>query len=134
LDHYLAGRTISYLMKVTIMRRLTLSLVLLIPLMLSARPASAQTAVCRDGTYSYSQHRSGTCSHHGGVARWGSGPRTTRPTPAHRSTRPAPARTRRGPARRSSAASRGYYTGPRGGCYTYTASGRKRYVDHSYCR
>jgi hypothetical protein len=29
--------------------------------------ASAQ---CGDGTYSYSQHRSGTCSHHGGVARW----------------------------------------------------------------
>jgi len=27
--------------------------------------ASAQ---CRDGTYSFSQHRSGTCSHHGGVA------------------------------------------------------------------
>lgn len=27
----------------------------------------------------------------------------------------------------------GYYTGPRGGCYTYSASGRKRYVDHSYC-
>lgn len=36
--------------------------------------------------------------------------------------------------RRSSASSRGYYTGPRGGCYTYSASGRKRYVDHSYCR
>lgn len=35
--------------------------------------------------------------------------------------------------RRSSAESRGYYTGPRGGCYTYTASGRKRYVDRSYC-
>lgn len=32
-------------------------------------PAGA-TAVCRDGTYSFSQHRSGTCSHHGGVARW----------------------------------------------------------------
>jgi len=29
--------------------------------------ASAQ---CRDGTYSFSQHRSGTCSHHGGVAQW----------------------------------------------------------------
>ena len=29
--------------------------------------ASAQ---CRDGTYSYSQHRQGTCSGHGGVARW----------------------------------------------------------------
>jgi hypothetical protein len=28
------------------------------------------TAQCRDGSYSYSQHRSGTCSHHGGVARW----------------------------------------------------------------
>lgn len=34
---------------------------------------------------------------------------------------------------RSSADSRGYYTGPRGGCYTYSASGRKRYVDRSYC-
>ncbi|HEX8392567.1 MAG TPA: SH3 domain-containing protein [Longimicrobium sp.] len=39
----------------------------------------------------------------------------------------------RGTSRRSSAESRGYYTGPRGGCYTYSASGRKRYVDHSYC-
>jgi hypothetical protein len=28
------------------------------------------TAVCRDGTYSYSQNRRGTCSGHGGVARW----------------------------------------------------------------
>jgi Protein of unknown function (DUF3761) len=28
------------------------------------------TAQCRDGTYSYSQHASGTCSHHGGVRRW----------------------------------------------------------------
>ncbi len=32
-------------------------------------PAGA-SARCRDGTYSFSQHRSGTCSHHGGVARW----------------------------------------------------------------
>lgn len=29
--------------------------------------ASAQ---CRDGSYSFSAHRRGTCSHHGGVARW----------------------------------------------------------------
>ena len=29
--------------------------------------ASAQ---CRDGTYSFSQSRRGTCSHHGGVGRW----------------------------------------------------------------
>ena len=28
------------------------------------------TALCRDGSYSFSQHRSGTCSHHGGVATW----------------------------------------------------------------
>lgn len=28
------------------------------------------TAQCRDNTYSFSQHRRGTCSHHGGVKRW----------------------------------------------------------------
>jgi hypothetical protein len=28
------------------------------------------TAKCRDGSYSFSQHHSGTCSHHGGVAVW----------------------------------------------------------------
>jgi hypothetical protein len=28
------------------------------------------TAQCRDGSYSFSQSRRGTCSHHGGVARW----------------------------------------------------------------
>ncbi len=27
-------------------------------------------ARCVDGTYSFSQHRQGTCSHHGGVAQW----------------------------------------------------------------
>ena len=32
-------------------------------------PAGA-TALCRDGTYSFSQSRRGTCSHHGGVAKW----------------------------------------------------------------
>ena len=35
----------------------------------SSDPTGA-TARCRDGTYSYSLHASGTCSHHGGVARW----------------------------------------------------------------
>ena len=34
----------------------------------SAPPGA--TARCRDGTYSFSQHHSGTCSHHGGVAKW----------------------------------------------------------------
>ena len=28
------------------------------------------SAHCRDGTYSFSQHRRGTCSYHGGVAAW----------------------------------------------------------------
>jgi hypothetical protein len=32
-------------------------------------PAGA-TAHCKDGTYSFSQHRSGTCSGHRGVAQW----------------------------------------------------------------
>lgn len=28
------------------------------------------TAICADGTYSYSANRRGNCSHHGGVAQW----------------------------------------------------------------
>jgi hypothetical protein len=28
------------------------------------------TAQCRDGSYSFSEHHRGTCSHHGGVASW----------------------------------------------------------------
>ena len=31
---------------------------------------SGASARCGDGTYSFSQHRSGTCSHHGGVSSW----------------------------------------------------------------
>jgi hypothetical protein len=33
-------------------------------------PPPGATAQCRDGSYSYSQHHSGTCSYHGGVAVW----------------------------------------------------------------
>jgi hypothetical protein len=39
------------------------------PVASSTQPAGA-TAECEDGTYSFSEHRSGTCSHHGGVKRW----------------------------------------------------------------
>jgi hypothetical protein len=35
----------------------------------TAAPQGA-TAQCRDGSYSFSQSRAGTCSHHGGVAKW----------------------------------------------------------------
>ncbi|HYH79730.1 MAG TPA: DUF4236 domain-containing protein [Longimicrobium sp.] len=34
-----------------------------------AHPAGA-SAICRDGTYSYSANRRGTCSWHGGVGQW----------------------------------------------------------------
>ena len=33
-------------------------------------PPPGTTAQCSDGTPSFSQHRSGTCSHHGGVKQW----------------------------------------------------------------
>ena len=36
----------------------------------STTNAGGATAICRDGTYSYSQSRRGTCSHHGGVRAW----------------------------------------------------------------
>ena len=40
-------------------------------------PAVGATTMCGDGTYSFSQNRSGTCSHHEGVAQWLTG------APAH---------------------------------------------------
>src|SRR4029077_15507386 len=33
-------------------------------------PPQGASAQCRDGSYSFSQSRRGTCSHHGGVAKW----------------------------------------------------------------
>lgn len=39
------------------------------PTYYSSAPPGA-TALCRDGTYSFSRSRRGTCSHHGGVAKW----------------------------------------------------------------
>ena len=43
----------------------------------NAAPPPGATAKCRDGTYSFSQHHSGTCSHHGGVAVWLTGSSAT---------------------------------------------------------
>jgi hypothetical protein len=39
------------------------------PIQSDTKPAGA-SAKCRDGSYSFSLHRSGTCSGHGGVAQW----------------------------------------------------------------
>lgn len=39
------------------------------PMKANRAPVGA-TAKCRDGTYSFSQSRRGTCSWHGGVAQW----------------------------------------------------------------
>jgi 5-methylcytosine-specific restriction endonuclease McrA len=52
--------------------------VLAVPAAVASSPPPGATALCRDGTYSFSRHRSGTCSYHGGVARWltGTGSRT----------------------------------------------------------
>jgi hypothetical protein len=35
-----------------------------------SEPPAGATAQCRDGSYSFSKSRRGTCSHHGGVAKW----------------------------------------------------------------
>ena len=51
-------------------------------------PPPGATALCKDGTYSYSATRSGTCSHHGGVAVWLAPTPTTIATPPG-STTPA---------------------------------------------
>ncbi len=31
---------------------------------------AGETAICNDGSHSFSKHHTGTCSHHGGVAEW----------------------------------------------------------------
>jgi hypothetical protein len=40
------------------------------PVYSASGPPAGSTARCADGTYSFSQHRRGTCSYHGGVAAW----------------------------------------------------------------
>ncbi len=36
----------------------------------SATHQAGETAICNDGSHSFSRHHTGTCSHHGGVAEW----------------------------------------------------------------
>jgi hypothetical protein len=40
------------------------------PQMSPSGPPKGATAQCNDESYSFSTHRRGTCSHHGGVRRW----------------------------------------------------------------
>jgi hypothetical protein len=40
------------------------------PRMSPSGPPLGASAQCNDGSYSFSTHRRGTCSHHGGVRRW----------------------------------------------------------------
>jgi hypothetical protein len=51
---------------------------LAVPAATASSPPPGATALCRDGTYSFSKHRSGTCSYHGGVARWLTGTGTSK--------------------------------------------------------
>jgi hypothetical protein len=54
--------------------------------------------------------------------------------PAYVPSTPSPHRVERSPQTSSpTTVSRGYIRGPRGGCYYYSASGRKVYVDRSLC-
>ena len=40
------------------------------PVIQTPIPPDRPTAICNDGTTSFSKHHSGTCSHHGGVSSW----------------------------------------------------------------
>lgn len=87
---------------------------------LAAGPPPGATALCRDGTPSFSATHSGTCSHHGGVATWldgSSAPPATTPnavTPAASAPAGAGTRTVLLHARtRTSACARGALPDPR---------------------
>jgi hypothetical protein len=40
------------------------------PTSVQIKTCAGATAICNDGSCSYSAHHQGTCSHHGGVAEW----------------------------------------------------------------
>ncbi len=52
--------------------KLTIALIVSVLIALGFLVASRHTptADCKDGTVSYSKHRTGTCSRHGGVLKW----------------------------------------------------------------
>jgi len=52
---------------------------------LTAQAPAGATAQCRDGSYSFSASRRGTCSHHGGVSQW----LTSSPAPTGAASTPA---------------------------------------------
>ncbi len=77
-----------------------------------------------DNTWDYanatpSEGKASTISYSYGSASKGSGNKTSGAKKTTGSRKPASGRV--------------YHTGPRGGCYYYTAGGSKVYVDRSYC-
>ena len=48
----------------------TNTLVIVLPAPTTKTYPAGASAICNDGTYSFSAHRRGTCSHHGGVKVW----------------------------------------------------------------
>lgn len=74
------------LLRLVLLACLTAALAL--PALALAAPPPGATAQCRDGSYSYSLHHSGTCSHHRGVAVWldGSSSSTSSPSSASASS------------------------------------------------
>ncbi|WP_343205931.1 DUF3761 domain-containing protein [Rhodanobacter sp. MP1X3] len=65
----LTARGIQSISRRTPYRAQCLPVRLLNAAMAATAPAGA-SAQCRDGSYSFSMNHRGTCSHHGGVARW----------------------------------------------------------------
>jgi hypothetical protein len=61
------------------MKKITLGLLIIASIFVVSTPITEAkvsvkkkqaTAICRDGSYSYSANRKGTCSHHKGVKVW----------------------------------------------------------------
>jgi hypothetical protein len=80
----------------TSVRRLTafaaLGIALVVPSAARSAAPPGATARCNDGTYSFSQTHSGTCSHHAGVAAWldgGTSPAAPSSAATTGSTKPA---------------------------------------------
>ena len=67
--------TATFIPTVTVSKVNSLAVVTLNPVKTAVKPTTPSyppdiTAICKDGKYSYSKHKAGTCSGHGGVKKW----------------------------------------------------------------